>query len=64
MVTIMFDFWNGNIFNKIAVVSGVMFVLLTLGCIGADNKDEMSGWLSLIMFDTMMLIVGLIGSEK
>jgi len=35
-----------------------------LGCIGAETTDERSAWLSFIMLDTMMLLVGLIGSEK
>ena len=60
----MFDFWHGNIFNKIVVVSGIAFVFLLLGCVGAETTDERSAWLSFIMLDTMMLLVGLIGSEK
>ena len=60
----MFDFWHGNIFNKIVVVSGIVFVFLLFGCMGAETTDERSAWLSFIMLDTMMLLVGLIGSEK
>tara|TARA_R100001443_G_scaffold102935_1_gene111210 strand:- start:820 stop:1011 length:192 start_codon:yes stop_codon:yes gene_type:complete len=62
----MFEFWNRGFFNKVVIVSGIAWMIITIGIINNlanDNLDNVSTWSSLALVDIVCLLIGLWGCD-
>ena len=62
----MFEFWNRGFFNKVLVISSILFFIFTWGIVDAtahDNIDALTNWATIALVNFAGLLIGFWGAD-
>ena len=62
----MFEFWNRGFLNKLLIVSGIIFIIITMGVVNSianDDLERLDAWASFALVDFMFMLIGFWGAD-